>query len=188
MILLKAAGPRLAYIPVMNPLVDFTARWMPPPHVVGLLLRWCPQRLQQATLAQVLNHLVVDPHHRGEFGFLEGRSLAVEVKDMRLRWVLTAADGRLTAGDPDRPADTTIAGAAVDFLLLAAGLEDPDTLFFQRRLEVRGDTAIGLTTRNLLDRLPVNELPLGFRIVVNRTARFGRRIRKHRSHPATLLD
>ena len=29
--------------------------------------------------------------------------------------------------------------------------EDPDTLFFNRELQIEGDTALGLTTKNLLD-------------------------------------
>ena len=40
-----------------------------------------------------------------------------------------------------------------DLLALASRAEDPDTLFFQRRLALEGDTAIGLRVKNLLDAL-----------------------------------
>ena len=38
-----------------------------------------------------------------------------------------------------------------DFVALALRREDPDTLFFQRRLVVEGETETGLHLKNLLD-------------------------------------
>jgi predicted lipid carrier protein YhbT len=49
------------------------------------------------------------------------------------------------------PADVTIRAAALDYWLLARREEDPDTLFFARRLLIEGDTALGLTMKNALD-------------------------------------
>ncbi len=63
-----------------------------------------------------------------------------------------------------------VRGSATDLLLLASRLEDADTLFFQRRLVLTGDTELGLTVRNLLDRLPWEELPLGLRIPLQRSS------------------
>ena len=57
-------------------------------------------------------------------------------------------------------------------LLLAGRREDADTLFFQRRLVLTGDTELGLTARNVLDRLPWEQVPLALRIAINRGARF----------------
>ena len=70
---------------------------------------------------------------------------------------------------------------------LASRLEDADTLFFQRRLELTGDTELGLTARNLLDRLPWESVPLGLRVVLNRCARLASEARSaHQSTgPAT---
>ena len=39
--------------------------------------------------------------------------------------------------------------------------EDPDTLFFHRRLSIEGDTELGLLVKNLLDRI---ELPRWMRL------------------------
>lgn len=50
-------------------------------------------------------------------------------------------------------------GAAVmraslaDYAALALRREDPDTLFFTRRLVIEGDTALGLELKNALDAL-----------------------------------
>ena len=64
-----------------------------------------------------------------------------------------------------------------DLLLLAARLEDADTLFFHRRLQLTGDVELGLAVRNLLDQLPWEAIPLGLRVVLNRGARFARAAR-----------
>ena len=40
-----------------------------------------------------------------------------------------------------------------DFALLAARKEDPDTLFFSRRLVMEGDTELGLLVKNTLDAI-----------------------------------
>lgn len=157
--------------------LDLAARRMPPPEVMGLPARMLPPAVEHRLLAGMLNRLLAEQAAEGEFGFLEGRYLAVEVSDMKLRRVFSARDGQLFLASRRQPADAAIRGRAVEFLLLAARLEDPDTLFFQRRLEVTGDTALGLTVRNLLDRLPLEALPLPARIVLNRAARFGRRVR-----------
>ena len=61
--------------------------------------------------------------------------------------------------------------------LLASRLEDADTLFFHRRLELTGDVELGLAVRNLLDQLPWDSLPLGLRIALNRGARLARAAR-----------
>jgi predicted lipid carrier protein YhbT len=164
--------------------LDFMARRMPPPELVALPVRCCPPPVQRRLLGRALNHLLAELIADGEFDFLADRRLAIEVEDMKLRWVITAGEGHLLAVSEHEPAEATIRGRAVEFLLLLARLEDPDTLFFQRRLEVTGDTAIGLTTRNLLDRLPLEALPLPLRIALNRAGRFARRVRRQHA-PAT---
>jgi predicted lipid carrier protein YhbT len=43
--------------------------------------------------------------------------------------------------------DLTISANAQDFLRLAQRQEDPDTLFFNRRLSMEGDTELGLVVK-----------------------------------------
>src|SRR5690606_31026624 len=107
--------------------------------------------------------------------FMQGRRLGIEVSDLGLAWVLELDGERLRA--VDAAAEASVRGSATDLLLLASRLEDADTLFFQRRLEVTGDTELGLTARNLLDRLPWESVPLGVRIMLNRGARAARAAR-----------
>ncbi|STL79926.1 sterol-binding protein [Escherichia coli] len=41
-------------------------------------------------------------------------------------------------------ADVSFSADASDLLMIAARKQDPDTLFFQRRLVIEGDTELGL--------------------------------------------
>jgi len=49
--------------------------------------------------------------------------------------------------------DLTIGASLHDFAQLAARKEDPDTLFFSRRLLMEGDTELGLMVKNTLDAI-----------------------------------
>lgn len=82
---------------------------------------------------------------------LVGRRYAIRVKDLGLVLRFTVGT-RGFAPDSGAP-DLTISATARDFLLLLARREDPDTLFFSRRLVSEGDTELGLTVKNLLDAL-----------------------------------
>jgi predicted lipid carrier protein YhbT len=57
--------------------------------------------------------------------------------------------------------DLTIGAAAHDLLLLARREEDPDTLFFSRRLALEGDTELGLLVKNTLDALDASAFDFG---------------------------
>jgi len=82
---------------------------------------------------------------------LAGRRYAIRVKDLglSLRFTVTARGFAPDSGAPE----LTISATARDFLLLLGRREDPDTLFFSRRLVSEGDTELGLTVKNLLDAL-----------------------------------
>lgn len=54
------------------------------------------------------------------------------------------------------PVDLTISAKSRDFIALLTREEDPDTLFFSRRLLNEGDTDLGLLVKNTLDAV---ELP-----------------------------
>ncbi len=57
-------------------------------------------------------------------------------------------------------ADLTIRSTVSGFLALALRREDPDTLFFTRRLVMTGDTELGLVVKNVLDAIDWSRLPL----------------------------
>lgn len=122
------------------------------------LLRAGAHRLQPA-LAAVLQRALAASGLEQDLELLEGRCLAVCVVDLGLTWRFTAGSAGLTPAPAGLAADATVTGDSTAFLLLASRREDPDTLFFRRRLVIAGDTALGLGVKNLLDALEPESLP-----------------------------
>ncbi|HJV74321.1 MAG TPA: SCP2 sterol-binding domain-containing protein [Noviherbaspirillum sp.] len=91
---------------------------------------------------------------------LSGKKLRIKVTDAQLSFDFQWTNGRFAACGSQGEPDLTISASAHDFLLLARRQEDPDTLFFSRRLAMEGDTELGLLVKNTLDaiELPVFEL------------------------------
>lgn len=81
---------------------------------------------------------------------------------MKLFWYFSFNGRRLIVTRHAR-ADATISGELREFLLLASRREDPDTLFFQRRLQINGDTELGLEVKNMLDTIDLDNLPTPLR-------------------------
>jgi predicted lipid carrier protein YhbT len=87
---------------------------------------------------------------------LVGKRFAIKVLDagLTLRFAYGQHGFRplFDAGKPD----VTISARSRDFIALLTREEDPDTLFFSRRLLTEGDTDLGLLVKNTLDGI---ELP-----------------------------
>ena len=152
-------------------LSNLMLRLLPPPQALKHGLRLIPHPWQGRILTRLMNGLVVSALPAESLAFLEQRRMAIEVEDLGLRWVFMGSGGTLHALPPETAAEATIRGKTLDLLLLGSQLEDADTLFFQRRLTMTGDTALGLETRNALDQLPWERLTPGLRIALNRIAR-----------------
>ncbi len=128
------------------------------PSILSIPIGMVPTRLHSEVLARVLNRLFAPELADGELDFLEGKVMLIEVTDLRLRYRLTLTRGDLAAvADSALPNDLSIGGTAYDFLLLASRREDADTLFFNRRLRLGGDTELGLYVKNFLDALELEE-------------------------------
>ena len=54
--------------------------------------------------------------------------------------------------------DVVIKANKADFLAMATRTVDSDTLFFNRKLVMEGDTELGLLVRNLLDAVDLSAL------------------------------
>jgi predicted lipid carrier protein YhbT len=125
----------------------------------------------------LIDLVLAGPLAAGALDDLAGRRLGVEVTDLKMRWVVAIGERRIEVLEPDAGAESTVRGSATDLLLLASRLEDADTLFFQRRLELTGDTELGLTVRNLLDQVAWETIPLWLRIMLDRGAQLARAAR-----------
>lgn len=86
---------------------------------------------------------------------LADKKLRIRVIDAQLTFDFQWRQSVFSACRNSEKADLTIAASAYDFLLLAQRKEDPDTLFFSRRLVMEGDTELGLLVKNTLDAIDI---------------------------------
>ncbi len=129
------------------------------PALLAKPLSLVPKRLHAALVSKTLNYLLAEQIADGDLEFMTGRYLRVEVMDAGIRFDLGFDGDRLrTAGNRKSP-DLIFRGNVYDFLLLVTRREDSDTLFFQRRLKIEGDTEMGLAIKNFLDAIEIESLP-----------------------------
>ncbi|WP_454737394.1 ubiquinone anaerobic biosynthesis accessory factor UbiT [Cupriavidus necator] len=86
---------------------------------------------------------------------LDGHAFLLTVQDLGLEVPFRCYGGRFhtAAADGAAPA-LTLRACTVDYLRLLGGEADTDTLFFQRKLVISGDTALGLEVKYWLDAAP----------------------------------
>ena len=120
--------------------------------------RHVPFIMQRLVIEQALARCFAQPLREGEFDLLAGKWLHLHITDLDMSWYLTRIPDRLQVARQAK-ADVSIRGSWRDFLLLASRQEDPDTLFFRRRLIIEGDTELGLAIKNLMDSLDPEQLP-----------------------------
>jgi O2-independent ubiquinone biosynthesis accessory factor UbiT len=89
---------------------------------------------------------------------LYGKVITLRLTDAGIspRFTVTPS-GFVACAGGDAPAVTISAGIR-DFVQLALRRVDPDTLFFDRRLVIEGDTELGLLLKNRLDALDLRSL------------------------------
>jgi predicted lipid carrier protein YhbT len=110
-----------------------------------------PVPLKQLFAEAPLNRVFAGAIADGEFDEFEGRRIRLEINGGQPGVTLGYWAGRLRV--LNGPGDATIRGSALAFKTLAERKQDPDQLFFQRRLVIEGDTELGLGLKNLLDSL-----------------------------------
>jgi predicted lipid carrier protein YhbT len=143
---------------------DVSRRWAP--RVLRSAGSAIPFSIQREVLSRVMDTALQEPLADGDFEFLRGKWLKVDITDVGLYWYFSYdQDDRLIISQEQR-ADATIRGDLKEFLELTARTEDPDTLFFQRRLQIEGDTELGLEVKNLLDGVDQDGLPPLLRLLM----------------------
>ena len=131
--------------------------------VIGLPGRFVPYALQKQVLSVVLNQAFREPLRHGELDFLEGAKVRIKVTDLCIDWLIRVGSDKFTALERNLKDDVCISGESLDFALLATRQADPDTLFFQRRIRIEGDTELGLGVKNTMDSMDWDDLPLPLR-------------------------
>jgi len=135
--LVKGPHPRLPAFTVPEPFARINARLpkFPPTLALTTALNLAPESmLPRAPLAPLI-----------------GRRLCLHVTDAGLRLDFTlGANGRFRPCRAGTKPEMTISASLRDFISLALGEEDADTLFFARKLLMEGDTQLGVLVKNTL--------------------------------------
>ncbi|CAH8204216.1 ubiquinone anaerobic biosynthesis accessory factor UbiT [Vibrio aestuarianus] len=135
-------------------------------------LHLLPQTVQKKALLEGLKTIFHEALEDGDFDFLEGKWLKVSIRDLNLSWYISYEMQRLVVADKAQQEDVSFSGNLNDLVLIAGRKEDPDTLFFQRRLSIEGDTELGLEVKNLMDSVDLDLLPKSLQMLINQLADF----------------
>ena len=127
------------------------------PAPVAAVLSRLPAYPAALLLTTALNASVARQLPADVAGALLHKRLRIQVRDAHVTFDFTWTGGAFAPRARQMETDLCISASAHDFLLLAQRQQDPDTLFFNRRLVMEGDTELGLMVKNTLDAL---ELPV----------------------------
>lgn len=152
------------------------------PALVRIPIAIVPFELYRTPLQSLLRHVFQSQLEEGELDFLEERWLQVDVSDLGWKFCISVVDEQLILQPPGRETDVQFSAKSDDLLLVAARKQDPDTLFFQRRLMISGDTELGLAIKNLMDAVEWDQLPKPLGWALNSAADLVGRA--HAYHPA----
>jgi predicted lipid carrier protein YhbT len=108
-------------------------------------------RLASLALATALNAFLRRKLPAEVFERLAGEEVAIEVTRPALRASFRVRGRHFAPVRPTGSPYLRFRASAADFMRIAAREEDADTLFFNRRLVVEGDTEAALLVKNALD-------------------------------------
>lgn len=141
------------------------------PFVLKTPLGLVPFAVKRQVLEQLMKWQLGQAQIDGELDFLDDRWLHISVRDLGLSWCTSLQNGQLVVRET-APIDVSFSADAGDLLMIATRIQDPDTLFFQRRLTIEGDTELGLHFKNLMDTIELDAMPKPLRIMLFQLADF----------------
>jgi predicted lipid carrier protein YhbT len=148
------------------------------PKILRPSLRLLPFPAQKALLLSALTSVFKEAIEDGDFEFLQGKWLKISIIDLALDWWLSFDQDKLVMASmselksSDIIEDVSFSATGDDLILIAGRKQDPDTLFFQRRLKIEGDTELGLEVKNLIDAIDIDQLPSSVHSLVAFSADF----------------
>ncbi|GAB57963.1 MAG: SCP2 sterol-binding domain-containing protein [Pseudomonadota bacterium] len=129
------------------------------PTMLRGLTRCAPKAAQAGVLQLALNQFFRPELNASELDFLSGKTLVVQVSDIALQFAISLNGDKLRVQLASAGQDLLLKAELADFVAMISNTADPDTLFFRRRLQMLGDTELGLYCKNLLDSIGPERLP-----------------------------
>ena len=118
-----------------------------------------------AVFAAMLNMSLRRDLPQDVYTLLIGRRVEIILSDWAMRFRFSVSPDRFVPLPSSAIIDLSITASARDFGLLASGEEDADTLYFDRRVVVEGDTELALLIKNTLDALPAPKMRKFIRVM-----------------------
>lgn len=145
---------------LINTLIKNAVQNLPMGGKVALQLM--PSQIPCFILEQALNKVFIAELKDDEFEFLNSKWLELTVTDLASSWFIShqkiQGESKLIV-KPQANADVVFRGDFNSFVLMASQKADPDTLFFNRKLLLTGDTELGLEIKSILENLDRETLP-----------------------------
>jgi len=138
--------------------------------------RFVPNSLENHAVLYVMNRLAKEFIDQGDLDFMEGKVARVSIPDLDLYWFFTKQGTResgneklalIHESDSQITPDVEFSGTLEAMVLMASQKVDPDTLFFNRQLQITGDTELGLEIKNLIDQFDIKKLHRPIQQVLN---------------------
>ena len=144
------------------------------PKILRPSLRFLPFSAKKSLLMSALHSIFNEAIEDGDFEFLQGKWLKISILDLQLDWWLSFDHDQLIMAAPKDNIieDVSFSANGDDLMLIAGRKQDPDTMFFQRRLKIEGDTELGLEVKNLIDAIDIEQLPSSVHGLVDFSANF----------------
>ena len=129
---------------------------------LSLLHRIVPNPLQNQFVLYQVNTLAQEFIDNDELDFLEGKIAKFEITDVGASWFFSFDGKKLNMINQDQNqadnSEVCFSANTKALVLLASQKVDPDTLFFNRDLQITGDTELGLEIKNLIDLFDISKL------------------------------
>lgn len=139
--------------------MNWRHRTAPPLSLAGLTAR-LPAYPGSWLFARVLNATLAPQLPADVRAALEARPLRLRISDLGIAFDVSWRGKGFVPLRPAAQPDLAIAASLNDLWLMARRLEDPDSLFFSRRLLLEGDTELGLIFKNCLDAFDLGAFDL----------------------------
>lgn len=130
------------------------------PKIVGNMISLLPAYPGSMLFVSALNMILMPRLPEDVKIAILGKQLRLTISDAKLDFNFVWTKGGFVAGWGKVQPDMVISASAYDFYLLSRREEDPDTLFFSRRLVIAGDTELGLLLKNTIDAMDLNVFEL----------------------------
>ena len=132
------------------------------PATLGKIAARLPFKINATLIESICNRAFKEQIEDEDFEFLAQRTIQIKLMDANLAIGLSYQSGRIVClhfGADHCEAEATLSINSIDAISLIQQQVDPDTLFFQRKLKISGDTELAHHIKNTIDTLSPEIIP-----------------------------